>query len=136
MTTLPRIKKIAWKWFSVMIRLEASNDVGQVECVTCGSWDDWKEMDAGHFIAKNKGNQFYFEERNVHAQCHNCNRFKAGNLVEYSAFIIKTYGLEGFEEIKSLPQNLAGFNIPQLEEMRDIFKGRAKEAAIRRGIKI
>lgn len=51
-------------------------------------------MGAGHYIARGAcGNEYYFSERNVHAQCTRCNLGLEGNRPAYRAFILRTYGI-------------------------------------------
>lgn len=50
-------------------------------------------MNAGHYIAKGAcGADYYFSEKNVHAQCSYCNLALEGNRPAYRQFIVKTYG--------------------------------------------
>lgn len=48
-------------------------------------------MHAGHFISKAiGGNELYFHEENVHAQCYNCNINLGGNQYIYGKLLGKT----------------------------------------------
>jgi hypothetical protein len=50
-------------------------------------------MGGGHYIAKAAcGLDYYFSERNVHAQCTYCNLTLEGNRPAYRAFILGRYG--------------------------------------------
>ena len=62
------LKDKLWKLFSQYIRLRDAEWNGNAPCISCGKVIFWKDLDAGHFIAKNCGNFFYFLEDNVHAQ--------------------------------------------------------------------
>ena len=103
-------KKKAWKWCSRYCRLRDAlaycekyginlhqfsrpeDIVGK--CCTCPAVKSWIWMDAGHFISKSTGglSGVYFDERNVHLQCKQCNAFKQGAAQEYRIFIIEKYG--------------------------------------------
>lgn len=48
-------------------------------------------MDAGHFISREKPATKY-HEKNVNAQCKECNRFKAGNQYSHGIAIDKKFG--------------------------------------------
>ena len=51
-----------------------------VECCTCGKVMDRfaRNSHAGHFVPKGMGGSsgVYYDERNVHAQFHNCNKWE------------------------------------------------------------
>jgi len=89
-------KQEAWKWFSIFIR---KRDGEYVKCVTCENVRHWKNMDAGHYISGVHIGTRY-DERNVHAQCKDCNQFKGGNLEEYKKFMLKTYGEDVLKELR------------------------------------
>jgi hypothetical protein len=63
--------------FSKYIRLRDADSRGYCRCITCGRSEPWKEMDAGHFVSRDR-KAVRWDERNVHAQCPHCNRFRAG----------------------------------------------------------
>lgn len=100
--SLRSLKKKAWKLFSPIVRQMWADHRGMVQCVTCGKEEFWQNMDAGHFIAKNKGNALWFDCRNVHPQCRYCNLFLRGNLINYTKFMIHTYGEDEVERLQSL----------------------------------
>lgn len=87
-----------WKWFSKFIRLRDARPDGLSKCSTCGKFHFWKEMDAGHFITRDCKSTKY-DEKNVHAQCPHCNRFKSGKQFEMSQYIDKKYGPGTAEKI-------------------------------------
>lgn len=71
----------AWGWFSKYIRLRdciaTTNTKVCFKCISCKKITPFEGNDAGHFITiANKATKF--DERNVHAQCSQCNRFKQG----------------------------------------------------------
>ena len=79
------------RWFSKFIRLRDSDSNGYCRCVTCPKILPWKEMDAGHFVSREKI-VTRWDEFNVHAQCPQCNRFKAGNQYEHGKAIDRMHG--------------------------------------------
>ena len=108
--TLKKLKKEAWRIFSIYIRLR---DKGI--CFTCGKIlpdyydrygslrEGWKSGHAGHFItAGNCGLALYFHEKNVHCQCYHCNINLSGNWLAYERRIITVYGQETCDELKRL----------------------------------
>jgi hypothetical protein len=94
---LPKLKKQLWTIFSKYIR---QRDGGI--CISCGKVDDWKKMDAGHYIPKTAGLSIYFNERNVNCQCTYCNRFMHGNLSAYALALRKKYGNDILEELDNV----------------------------------
>ena len=81
-----------WIWFSRYIRLRDSDSNGIATCFTCGKrlkWDDG--MQAGHFIGRRE-QSVKFDEKNVHAQCIECNHFNAGKQFEYGLQLDRKYG--------------------------------------------
>ena len=98
-------KKEAWEWCSKYIRLrdaiEYQNQYpdtpfGYVKCCTCPRIVIYnKNCDAGHFISKGSRGMsgVYFDERNIHAQCKECNAFHQGKQAVYLEFMLDKYGL-------------------------------------------
>ena len=79
-----KLKKKLDKVFSEYIRRKYSNSNGQVECYTCGSVKDWKEMQCGHFVSRvYLGTRF--EEDNVRVQCVGCNIFGRGKTAIFAS---------------------------------------------------
>jgi hypothetical protein len=72
------------------------------KCVTCGSE---KNPQAGHFV---HGKCMDFVEKNIHRQCARCNFYLQGNLINYADFIITTYGIKTFNELKVMKASLVG----------------------------
>ena len=86
-TTIAKLDRI----FSEYIRLRDSDKKGYGKCITCGKIIYWKDGDAGHAI--NRAHMSTrFDEMNVHLQCRHCNRFREGEIVEYSMALVKKYG--------------------------------------------
>ena len=138
-------KKRAWYWCSRYCRLrdaisyceEHGIDLGQFtgpediigNCCTCGAVKSWTYMDAGHFKSRGMGggSGVYFDERNVHLQCKQCNAFKQGAPKEYEEFILDKYGQEVIDELQRkhrVPFNMR--SLPMLA-MKEFYKGKYKE---------
>lgn len=76
-----------------------------VKCCSCGVIGNWfYSMQGGHFIPKGKGGQsgVRWDERNVHAQCSDCNAFNQGRALEYLDFMKERYGQETIDELRRL----------------------------------
>lgn len=97
-----KAKETAWMYFSKFIRLRDSI-YGMCTCITCGKVRKWNDfIDAGHFIPKSKGEQFRFNEDNVHAQCRDCNSFASQNDLPYRENLIKKIGLKRVERLEEM----------------------------------
>ena len=86
-STIAKLDKV----FSEYVRLRDSDSNGYGKCITCGKVIHWKDGDAGHAINRAHMSTRY-DETNVHLQCRHCNRFREGEIVEYSMALIKRYG--------------------------------------------
>ncbi len=73
-----------------------------VKCCTCGAVKSWIYMDGGHFIGRSIGGSsgVYFDERNNHAQCGQCNAFKQGSPKEYEEFMLLKYSQAVVDELR------------------------------------
>ena len=106
--------------FSKFIRKRDSDSF--CKCYTCGKQGDPKEMDAGHYI-KRSCMRTRWDERNVHAQCTGCNRFRGGAMDEYALHIIKDYGEGIIEELMAMKHDpVKKFSLDELEEMIEKYK--------------
>ena|ERR1700760_1002530 len=74
--------------FSRFIRLKDADLYKKVSCYCCGKEDDYKYMDAGHFIPR--GHLYTrWNENNVKSCCQHCNRMKDGNLAAFARHLEK-----------------------------------------------
>lgn len=111
------LKNKAWALLSQIIRRKAADESGNATCVTCGDVKPWRQLQAGHYVAKAKGTSVYFEERNIHVQCLACNVFKNGNLDQYALFMVKTYGPQILEELDALRRTTRQIKAAEYLEM-------------------
>lgn len=93
-------KRKAWEAFSRFIRLrDALKTTGGRETALCYTCDKPYPISgkgciqAGHFIG-GRGNLVLFDERQVHAQCYNCNINLKGKWNVYLVKMRKEYGNE------------------------------------------
>ena len=124
---LSTVKKRLWTLVSKYIRLKYSDYAGYCSCVTCGATKPYKEMQAGHFIPKKKGNAVYFVEENIHPQCYQCNINLGGYGAMYNRFMLETYGQEKIDELLALAQTKLKFTVNDLLDMEKEYKQRLKE---------
>ncbi len=94
--TISSLKKLLWKHFTVYIKSRDKN-----VCCSCGKVSFGASMGGGHYIAKGACSlEYYFSEKNVHAQCTNCNLKLEGNRPAYRAFLLQKYGKEALEDLE------------------------------------
>jgi len=125
-----KCRNLTAKTFQKMIRVEAANRGGELECVTCGAIDQWNagfQMQAGHYVSS-RCNAILFEENNVHVQCSRCNVYLHGNQERYSAFMLNKYGPSEVERLQLLRNASRQFTKDELVEMRIDFMDRIKAA--------
>lgn len=115
---IARLKRKAWKVFSLWVRLHHGE---YPRCVTCGTSFFYKLMHAGHFIHGHSKATF-LDERNVHVQCIRCNHFLSGNLIEYVEFMRKTYGQETIDELRALSKQVWKPTRAELEAIIEKYK--------------
>ncbi len=108
-------KKRLWDIVSRYIRLKYSDDNGYCSCVTCGATKHYKQMQAGHFVPKKKGNAIYFIEENIHPQCYQCNINLGGYGAMYNKFMLDTYGQDKIDELLNLAGTTVKLDLDQLE---------------------
>ena len=120
-------KRRAWKAMSLYIRLKYADSSGYVSCVTCGATHDYRDMHAGHFVPKKRGNAIYFVEENCHPQCVTCNTYNGGNLIEYTRFIQDTYGPEKVDKLLELARTKVRFRLADYLEIEAEYKQKLAE---------
>ena len=121
--SFPVLKRKLWKIFSEYVR---RRDKGI--CFTCGNKKRWQDQDAGHYIARSIGGMgLFFEEKNVHCQCTACNRFRHGNLVEYSLELRRKYGNTILEELAYKKKKITKFTTKDLEVLMGYYKKKLDE---------
>jgi len=116
-------KDKAWNAFSRYIRKSYSDDLGYVQCVTCGIQKQWTGecMQAGHFI-DSRNNTVLFDERIVYPQCYSCNIPKKGNKVSYTIFMNKLgHSMEEIEEFESLKFKTKKMTTQDFEEVAETY---------------
>jgi len=91
-----------------LARVAAADDNGNCQCVSCGEWDHWKNMDGGHFIPKGHSSYWALQVENVHPQCKGCNGFgmKHGTAASrYTLWMQDYYGRDFIEEMEATKRN-------------------------------
>lgn len=101
--SITKLDKDLWKLVSLYVRKKDMDWKGFVNCFTCGKYENYKLVDAGHYIPKaTSGSYLKFYEKNIHVQCQDCNRIKAGNYAVYKVKLIEKYGAGIIEHLNAL----------------------------------
>lgn len=117
--TIPKLRDKVWKYCSKYILLRDKDK----PCVTCNTHAE--NYHAGHFI-HGKNSPTYFDPRNIHKQCAKCNLYLSGNMIEYTLFMLETYGQDVVDELKQPHKNFI-WKREDLEEKLEYYKVKVKE---------
>lgn len=126
-------EETVWGWFSKFIRLRDADERGLVKCATCGRFHFWKEVDAGHFITRNKKSTKY-DEKNVFPQCAHCNRFAGGKQYEMGLYIDKRYGPGTAESILIKSKQLCKRTRYDLQVLGNYYREEVKKLKKAKGL--
>lgn len=85
--------------FSEYIRLRDVGANGIGLCISCGKAIHWRQGDAGHYVNRAHMATRY-DEKNVNLQCRHCNRFREGEMLEYTQGLIQKYGSGILNELR------------------------------------
>lgn len=106
-----------------------ARDTG-LPCICCGrtssgtsTGGDW---DAGHYRSRGSAPHLRFDERNVHAQLKQCNRYDSGNVVGYRMGLIARIGLEAVEALEA-DQEPRRHTIDELRAIKAKYAAKARE---------
>lgn len=102
--------------FSEYVRKRYSSK-GISKCVTCGKKDNWKKMQAGHFISRTKYPTRWHED-NVQVQCVACNRYRQGEQFKFSIYLGYDLALDLLVE----SMNEKKFSYSDIEEMISYYQ--------------
>lgn len=133
--TLPKLIKKLDAVFSRFIRLRDSNKKWMVKCPLCTWIGSWKDAQNMHFI-KRFHKLFRFDEINCHAWCKRCNVVLDGNYMEYTLWMIDTYGLEKVKEMQQRQNETKHWKTYEIEEMINYYSEQVKELAKEKGISL
>ena len=126
-STNQKLKIKLWKVFSEYIRRRDADSSGYVSCCSCGCRKHWKLMQAGHYRPRTDGLATFFLEKNVHAQCPQCNKWKRGNLAPYSIYLRQRYGEQILEELDYCTKQRIQIHDNEYEKLIEIYKNKIKE---------
>lgn len=120
--------KKEWNAFSKYIRLrdwarQTDPDPWTAPCVSCRKMYPIAGVgcaQAGHFITR-KRTAILFDEKNVHAQCYNCNHTLKGNWDQYYEAMLDMYGQEAIDDLMQRRFDHVKRPLYELEEGRDYW---------------
>lgn len=106
-----------------------ARDAG-LPCICCGRTSaggvyggDW---DAGHYRSRGAAPHLRFDERNVHAQLKQCNRFASGNVVGYRKGLIERIGLAAVEALEA-DETPRHYSVADLQEIKRTYAAKRRE---------
>ena len=96
-------------------------------CISCDSVADRNNgyWDSGHYRSRGAARHLSFHQHNVFKQCHKCNRYLSGNVVEYRHRLIDRIGLAKVEALES-NNDTVRHDIAYLSRIKKVFKAKLK----------
>lgn len=82
-------------------------------------------VDAGHYRSRGSAPHLRFDERNVHAQRKQCNRYDSGNVVGYRLGLIERIGLEQVEQLEA-DQTPRRYSVADLQQIKATYTEKAR----------
>lgn len=116
-----------------VVRIKAADDNGYCSCVTCGKTSPWQEMQGGHFISRTY-TAHKLDEENIHPQCPGCNGPLRGNMVNYTLYMVDTYGRDFVDSLENTKRVTKKYSRPQIVEIIEDMKEYEKEARNNKGL--
>ena len=124
---IKQLEDTLWRWFSEYIRRrDATITGGYGRCYSCSKIIHWKDGDAGHY-EKRQHEGIKYDERNVHLQCSQCNRFDGGRQADYALHLEKDYGMGILQELDKLKWIPKFWSNTELEKKIEYYKNKVKE---------
>lgn len=112
--------------FNAWIRARDANQ----PCICCGRTSTTESRggtwDAGHYRSRGSAPHLRFDERNVHAQLKNCNRYGAGRAVDYRIGLIARIGQAGVEALEA-DQLERRWTVDELLAIKATYKAKLKQ---------
>ena len=131
--TISKLKKELDKWFSLYIRLRNTDNNGNNQCCTCGTIDNWKKLQCGHFVSR-KHLATRFHEMNCFPQCVSCNIFKYGEQWKFGKFLDRNLGEGVSEELVILGHTIFKISRIDYEEKITYYKSLVEKLKLEKNI--
>jgi hypothetical protein len=114
------------KAVNLYVRFRDCAGTGGANCISCGKWHSFEDLDGGHFIPSTSSAVRY-DERNINAQCIHCNRFLHGNGRRYYESMVKKWGQAIVDELMSQEFTIKKWSFEELQERYDYFISKIAE---------
>jgi hypothetical protein len=95
-------------------------------CVTCGNSKPWKEQQNGHFFSRGRY-PTRWDIDNCHIQDAACNVFLKGNYINYTRWMIDTYGREFVDQLEVKSRQVLKIKTKEIIELIDFYRGEVKK---------
>ena len=124
--TLARAKKDCWDAFSLLKKLESSEDGEWTKCYTCGKpiKIGTSDCQGGHMFPKKAFSGIWLEEDNVRPQCYYCNINLGGNGAIFAERMKKEIGEQAYEELSAIRNSEFKLTKKEYEERTEQYKYR------------
>lgn len=93
---------------------------GFAACISCEEVKPYSGLDGGHFIPSTCS-ALRFDERNINAQCHKCNRFLHGNARHYAKGMLNKYGKKVLEDLETKEFQVKKWTYDELSQLYDYY---------------
>lgn len=120
-------------WFSRWVRLNAADDNGIVQCVTCGKFGSVKHMENGHYVKRSVMAARY-SEMNCNVQCNHCNWVLQGNDAKYRQFLVDKYGENKVLLLEATKRNTTKLSSGDIKIMIEHYKSEVNRLLKEKGI--
>lgn len=107
--------------YSQYIRLKKSDKNGYCTCITCGGRFYWKDIQNGHYVSRGKYPTRWLD-MNCHPQCMRDNVFLRGMYIEYTMFMIDTYGRDAVDALLKLSTETHKIPTAELKDKITYYK--------------
>lgn len=111
--------------FNAFIR-ERDRQAGHL-CISSGRPLDWSgnNVDAGHYRSRGSAPHLRFDERNVHAQSKQENRYASGNATDYRIGLIARIGLAAVEALEA-DQEPRRWTVDELIAIKTLYRAKLR----------
>lgn len=116
--------------FSKYIRLKYALPNGMCQCISCGVFKPWKEIQNGHYMSR-RYMSTRFDEDNCRPQCVACNIFNQGNAQMYRRGLIAQIGEQRVDMVeyrsKNTTKHYTDFEYKELIKYYSALVGKIKQ---------
>lgn len=127
---LPKLIKTVQALANKYARLRDCYGNDGTGCISCGQWFGYDMLDGGHYIPTTTSST-RFNEININAQCHRCNRFLHGNLRGYFRGMEAKYGRDRLDDLEASATSRK-WTRPELLELKEYYNDKIRN--IERGL--